>query len=97
MICGLVLAFCGRGARGDRLGRDVVDGEDGDDPSCRPNQVFAISLDHPVHKEEHWAPVMDVVREKLLTPVGRRTLAPGHPDCKPRYYGDIRARDAAYH
>ena len=27
---------------------DVVDGEDGDDPACRPNQVFAISLPHPV-------------------------------------------------
>ncbi len=28
---------------------DVVDGrEGGDDPACRPNQVFAISLDHPV-------------------------------------------------
>ena len=27
---------------------DVVDGEAGDDAACRPNQVFAISLDHPV-------------------------------------------------
>ena len=27
---------------------DVVDGEHGDDPACRPNQLFAISLDHPV-------------------------------------------------
>ena len=35
--------------------------------------------------------------ERLLTPVGLRSLAPGHPDYKPRYYGDLRARDAAYH
>jgi predicted glycogen debranching enzyme len=76
---------------------DVVDGEQGDDPSCRPNQVFAISLDNPVLEERRWAPVMDVVRERLLTPVGLRTLAPGHPDYKDRYYGDLRARDAAYH
>ena len=27
---------------------DVVDGEHGDDPACRPNQVLAISLDNPV-------------------------------------------------
>src|SRR6266567_4573889 len=27
---------------------DVVDGERGDDPACRPNQVFSISLDYPV-------------------------------------------------
>jgi glycogen debranching enzyme len=33
----------------------------------------------------------------LLTPVGLRTLAPGHRDYKPRYFGDLRARDAAYH
>jgi predicted glycogen debranching enzyme len=76
---------------------DVVDGEDGDDPACRPNQVFAISLDHPVLDEARWRSVLDVVRERLLTPVGLRSLAPGHPDYKPQYYGDLRARDAAYH
>jgi len=76
---------------------DVVDGEDDDDPACRPNQVFAISLPHPVLAQEHWEPVMRVVRERLLTPVGLRSLAPGHPDYKPTYYGDLRSRDAAYH
>ena len=76
---------------------DVVDGEKGDDPSCRPNQVFAISLDHPVLDREHWEPVLKVVRERLLTPVGLRSLAPGSPDYKPKYDGDLRSRDAAYH
>jgi glycogen debranching enzyme len=32
----------------------------------------------------------------LLTPVGLRSLAPGHSDYKPRHFGDLRARDAAY-
>ena len=76
---------------------DVVDGENGDDPSCRPNQVLAISLPNPVLDRERWDPVLDVVRLRLLTPFGLRSLAPGHPDYKPRYYGDLRARDAAYH
>ena len=40
---------------------------------------------------------MEVVRERLLTPVGLRSLAPGHPDYKAKYYGDLRSRDAAYH
>jgi glycogen debranching enzyme len=40
---------------------------------------------------------MDVVRKKLLTPLGLRSLAPDSPDYKPQYYGDLRARDAAYH
>jgi predicted glycogen debranching enzyme len=76
---------------------DVVDGEHGDDPALRPNQVFAISLPHPVLDAERWQPVLGVVREHLLTPVGLRTLAPGHPDYKSRYDGDLRSRDAAYH
>src|SRR5262249_14993899 len=76
---------------------DVVDGESGDDPACRPNQVFAISLPHPVLDRSRWEPVLEVVRQRLLTPVGLRSLAPGHPDYKARYDGDLRAGDAAYH
>ncbi len=76
---------------------DVLDGERGDDAAIRPNQVFAISLPHAVLSEERWKPVLDVVKAKLLTPVGLRSLAPGHPDYKSKYYGDLRSRDAAYH
>ncbi len=77
---------------------DVVDAENGgSDDSCRPNQILAISLDHPVLDESRWKPVMDVVTDRLLTPVGLRSLAPGHLDYRARYYGDLRSRDAAYH
>jgi predicted glycogen debranching enzyme len=76
---------------------DVVDGPDGDDPKCRPNQIFPISLPHPVLAGERWQPVLDTVQKKLLTPVGLRSLAPDDPDYKARYDGDLRARDAAYH
>ena len=76
---------------------DVIDGESGDDPACRPNQVFAIALDHAVLDRPRWEPVLNVVTERLLTPVGLRSLAPGHPDYKEKYYGDLRSRDAAYH
>lgn len=83
----------------DRLGylKDVVDGENGDDEACRPNQVLALSLRHPVLEEAHWTAVLHKVREELLTPVGLRSLSRAHPDYKPRYFGDLRARDAAYH
>jgi predicted glycogen debranching enzyme len=76
---------------------DVIDGPNGDDASCRPNQVFAISLEHPILDRERWEPTMDVVSKRLLTPVGLRSLAPGSPDYKAKYFGDLRARDAAYH
>ena len=76
---------------------DVVDGENGDDPACRPNQLLSFSLKYPVLDEKRWKPVLDVATERLLTPVGLRSLAPGSPDYKPTYDGDLRSRDAAYH
>jgi predicted glycogen debranching enzyme len=76
---------------------DVIDGERGDDPACRPNQVLAISLRHPVLDRERWESVLNVVKERLLTPVGLRSLSREHPDYKSKYFGDLRARDAAYH
>jgi predicted glycogen debranching enzyme len=76
---------------------DVVDGEGGDDASFRPNQVFAISLPHPVLRRERWEPVLRAVKERLLTPVGLRTLSPDDPRYQPVYFGERRSRDAAYH
>jgi predicted glycogen debranching enzyme len=76
---------------------DVIDGETGDDSACRPNQVLAISPHHAVLDRERWQSVLKVVSDRLLTPVGLRSLAPDHPDYKPKYDGDLRARDAAYH
>jgi glycogen debranching enzyme len=37
------------------------------------------------------------VHDQLLTPYGLRSLSPGHPDYQPQYFGDLRARDLAYH
>lgn len=76
---------------------DVVDGESGDDPACRPNQLLALSLRHPILARERWEAVLEAVRKRLLTPYGLRTLAPDHPDYRAEYFGDLRARDAAYH
>jgi glycogen debranching enzyme len=76
---------------------DVVDGENGDDAACRPNQIIAISLAYPVLASRYWRPVLERVRDELLTPFGLRTLSPRHPAYQPKYYGDLRSRDAAYH
>jgi predicted glycogen debranching enzyme len=76
---------------------DVVDGPEGDDLACRPNQLLAVSLTHPVLAEDHWVSVLKVVTDRLLTPVGLRSLDPKHPDFKPTYHGDLRTRDGAYH
>ena len=76
---------------------DVIEGPGGNEACIRPNQVFAISLDHPVLAAERWEPVLNVVREKLLTPVGLRTLSPDDPAYQPTYHGDRLTRDGAYH
>jgi predicted glycogen debranching enzyme len=77
---------------------DVVDAEQGgDDARCRPNQILAIALPHPVLDPARWEAVVRTVRDELLTPVGLRSLASSDPDFKASYYGDLRARDAAYH
>jgi predicted glycogen debranching enzyme len=78
-------------------GQYLYDVVDANDASLRPNQIFAISLDFPVLDEARWRRVLEVVTDALLTPVGLRSLAPSDPEFKPKYDGDRRARDAAYH
>ena len=41
--------------------------------------------------------MLSTVERELLTPYGLRTLSRQHPDYQPKYDGDLRARDAAYH
>lgn len=67
------------------------------DASIRPNQILAVSLPYPVLEGERAKSVVSVVQGALWTPFGLRTLAPGSPQYKGRYEGDMAARDAAYH
>ncbi|MDF1504168.1 amylo-alpha-1,6-glucosidase [Roseisolibacter sp. H3M3-2] len=76
---------------------DVVDGPDGDSAELRPNQLLAVALPHPVVEQSRWASVVAVAERTLVTPMGLRSLAPGSPEYKAQYFGDLRARDGAYH
>ena len=69
----------------------------GADAAIRPNQLFAVSLPFPLLDSESAQSVVRVVTEKLLTPIGVRTLDPDHQDFKGVYDGDPRQRDAALH
>lgn len=75
---------------------DVVDGEVRD-ASIRPNQIFAVSLRHKMLAPEQAKRVVETVERHLLTPYGLRSLAPGDPQYRGRYEGDVRSRDGAYH
>lgn len=76
---------------------DVVDGDPAEAVLLRPNQLFALSLPNPVLDPRHWRRVMEVARERLLTPFGLRSLPADHPNYRPRFEGDQLSRDGAYH
>ena len=77
---------------------DVIDGESGGTRSGLPAKPVVCDFSGISNiRCEAWEPVIQVVKRKLLTPVGLRSLAPGDKDFKPRYDGDLRSRDAAYH
>jgi len=54
---------------------DVVDGPEGDDTAIRPNQLFALSLGHPILDIEYGQQVFETVTQHLLTPYGLHTLS----------------------
>jgi len=76
---------------------DVIDPDGKPDYSIRPNQVFALSLPFHLISGEKARSVMDILRSKLYTAVGLRSLAPEDPEYKGHYGGDVFLRDSAYH
>lgn len=68
------------------------------DGRIRPNQIFAVGgLPLQLVESPQAASIVATIEDRLLTPLGLRSLAPGEPDYHPHYVGDMRARDAAYH
>jgi predicted glycogen debranching enzyme len=75
---------------------DVINGDE-KDPSFRPNQIFAVSLPFDSVTPDRAQRIVNNVEERLLTPFGLRSLDPRDKRYAPRYQGDERSRDAAYH
>ena len=76
---------------------DVLDGQDGDDGSLRPNQLFALTFGDPLTTRAQAKRILEVVEAALLTPVGLRSLEPADPRYHGRYAGPRARRDPAYH
>jgi predicted glycogen debranching enzyme len=67
------------------------------DDAFRPNQILAVGgLPIALLDGDRARRIVDAV-ERLLTPIGLRSLAPGEPGYASRYEGDSSARDAVYH
>jgi len=76
---------------------DVIDGPEGNDPSLRPNQLFAVSLPESPLSPEQQRAVVEICARHLLTSHGLRSLAPSDSRYQGHYGGGPRERDAAYH
>lgn len=83
---------------------DVIDTPNGDDPTLRPNQIFAISLP-PIGNDAYPAlltpkqeyQVINTCAKLLLTSHGLRSLSPNDAPYCGTYGGDQYQRDIAYH
>jgi predicted glycogen debranching enzyme len=67
------------------------------DASLRPNQIFSISLPFPLLEGEKAKSVFNIIKLKLFTTVGLRSLSPDDQDYKGNYDGNTFMRDSAYH
>jgi predicted glycogen debranching enzyme len=77
---------------------DVLERDGENDPALRPNQLFALSLTHPVLTDSEQArSIVYACRAHLLTPVGLRSLSPDHPQYRPEHAGPPENFDRAYH
>jgi predicted glycogen debranching enzyme len=68
------------------------------DSTFRPNQIFAVGgLPFQLLEGDQARRVVEAVEQRLLTPLGLRSLAPGERDYRARYEGGVWERDGAYH
>ncbi len=63
----------------------------------RPNQLFAISLPFALLEQKEANAVLQIVEDKLYTPVGLRSLPKEDVHYIPVYGGDAWHRDSSYH
>lgn len=85
-----------KGFLADRLERAPGGGWTAD-WTVRCNQIFAASLPHSPLSPEKRRAVVATVKQRLLTPMGLRTLDPRDPRYLGRYRGPLFERDRAYH
>lgn len=68
------------------------------DDKVRPNQLFALSLSHPIVDDIEIAKqILTTVRKKLLNNYGLKTLASDEPGYVEIYEGSPYKRDTSYH
>ena len=75
---------------------DVI-GEFDKDKTVRPNAIFSVGLPFSLFEDDKAKRILSLVRERLYTPPGLRSLEPADPRYSPVYDGNLQRRDSAYH
>ena len=76
---------------------DVIDENNNPDATLRPNQLLAMSLPYPIFDDERSTDILQIIKSKLYTPVGLRSLSPDDKRYVGHYGGDPFKRDSCYH
>ena len=75
---------------------DYVDNS-GQNTAVRPNQLFAIALEHSPVNDGYKSSIMQTISNELITSRGIRTLSPRNEAYRGVYEGSQIERDLAYH
>ena len=68
------------------------------DNAIRPNQILAVGgLPYKIIEGDRAKTIVEIVEDKLLTPLGLRSLSPADEKFTPVYSGGRLERDGAYH
>jgi glycogen debranching enzyme len=76
---------------------DVIDENGKPNSELRPNQLFTISLPFALVEGEKAKSILEIITEKLYTPVGLRSLPMEDVHYVHQYGGDQWHRDSSYH
>jgi len=76
---------------------DFIEPDDRPNAQVRPNAVLALSLHHCGFSEVQGQSIVQIAKDRLLTPYGLRSLDPADPEYIGNYAGNSQHRDRAYH
>ncbi len=76
---------------------DLIEPDDRPNAQIRPNAVLALSLHHCGFSQGQGQSIIQIAKNRLLTPYGLRSLDPADPDHVGNYAGNAHHRDRAYH
>ncbi len=76
---------------------DLIEPDDRPNAQIRPNAVLALSLHHCGFSDVQGQSIVQVAKNRLLTPYGLRSLDPADREYIGNYAGNSHHRDRAYH